>query len=251
VIPTIPSISDRNLREAQVQLSDAYLRPGRVDGGDGSAVSLDVVVELAPRNRPRLGERSVALEVAGSLARVRLALGELRLGLIERRLKGARVDLEENVVLADEGTFAEVLPQQISGHLRLDLRVDVAVEGGDPLAIDRHVLLPDRRDFHSRGRRGGRGLRLPAASNEQHDHEGSTTRERRAESHVIVAATSTAPMTAPARASRNRERSVHHHGIAPSFLSAVRSPRRPSARSSPAISTSGIVLTEPIFCNSE
>jgi hypothetical protein len=51
--------------------------------------------------------------------------------------------------------------------LRLNLRVDVAIERRDPLPIDGHVTLHHRRDFYDRAPRWRRRLCVPACSNER------------------------------------------------------------------------------------
>ena len=89
-------------READVQLGLVRGGARGLDGRDRRVVNLDVVIELALRNRTRLGERTIPFHVSRRSCRVSDALGELRVGLVERRAKGTRVDLEQQFVLPDE-----------------------------------------------------------------------------------------------------------------------------------------------------
>src|SRR5262249_50206633 len=116
-----------------------HLREAEVDlrGGDGSLCGcnlglccgevglglrgcLVLGVELALGDGMLRCERSVAVYVnlCELQLRLRLAYGslgltQLALGLIERRLEGARVDLEENGALLNDGAFAVVLLNEI------------------------------------------------------------------------------------------------------------------------------------------
>ena len=69
------------------------------------------------------------------------SIRELSFGLIERRLKSSRVDLEQQLALLYERAFLVRVSQQIAGYLRLDLRVDQPVERTDPFLPDRNIPL--------------------------------------------------------------------------------------------------------------
>ena len=89
-------------------------------------------------------------------------MSELRLGLIENRLKGTRVNFEENVAFANGSAFLVGLLDDVAGDLRLNLRVDVAVERGDPFADDWDISLLDGSHLDVR-RDSGSGRLLAAA----------------------------------------------------------------------------------------
>jgi hypothetical protein len=94
-------------------------------------------------------------------------LRELRLGLIENRLKRTRVDLEQDLAFADGRTFFVFLRDEIAGYLWLDLRVFVPVQRRYPLLIYGNVLLRDGDDVHRDGRLLRSGL-VVLASDERH-----------------------------------------------------------------------------------
>src|SRR5207237_3735710 len=58
-----------------------------------------------------------------------------------------------DVAFADGGALAVVAPDEIPTDLRMDLRVDVAVEGRDPFARRRDALFRHRRDQYFKRRR--------------------------------------------------------------------------------------------------
>jgi len=66
--------------------------------------------------------------------------GQSTLGLVQRDLERAGIDLEQDIAFVHEGALAIGRVDQISGDLRPHLRVDIAVERGDPLAFERHGL---------------------------------------------------------------------------------------------------------------
>ena len=144
--------------EAEVQLGLTYGAARRFDGRFGRAVKLDVVVELALRNRPRLGERAIALDVSRRATLVRDARREVAVRLIERGLERTGVDLEQHFALPDKRAFADSLRDEIPVHARPDLRVAVPVERGDPFAVDGHVSLLHPHHFDDRRRRRRRRL---------------------------------------------------------------------------------------------
>ena len=95
-----------------------------------------------------------------------MASAQPRLGLAQRRLERAAIDLEEHLALPHVGAFAVGAAQQVAGDLRPDLGVDDAVEGGDPLAGDRDALGrhgDDRDRRRRRRRRRGGGVLVAAA----------------------------------------------------------------------------------------
>jgi hypothetical protein len=55
---------------------------------------------------------------------LRFGLGQLPFGLVERRLEGPRIDLEEQLTLSDEWPFLITLFQQVSRDLRPDVSID-------------------------------------------------------------------------------------------------------------------------------
>src|SRR6201984_1103406 len=97
----------------------------------------------------------ITLHVRFGVRHLRLSLRQLSFGLIKHGLKGARIDLKEQLTLFDECAFVIILANQVTAHLRLNLRIDVAFERSHPLALNRHILLNDRRDFDDRWWRRG------------------------------------------------------------------------------------------------
>ena len=96
----MPSISDVTFVKPTIQLRrlDRGLR--RLHRGLRREIGLDVVVELALRNRALLRRAAGrAATIALGLAELRLRLRELRLGLRQRRLERPRIDLEQHLAL--------------------------------------------------------------------------------------------------------------------------------------------------------
>ena len=152
-----------HFREADVQLRGRHGGLGRLDRCLRGQVGLDVVVQLALGNRSGVCERRIPLHVALGAPQFGLGLRELRLHLRERRLERSRIDLEQHLALPDHGAFPIVAFDQIAGHLRPDLRVDVAVQRCDPLARDRDGFGLQRDDRHC-WRRGRRRRRFGPAT---------------------------------------------------------------------------------------
>ena len=73
----------------------------RRDRGLRGVVRADVVVELTLGDGALLGERPIARQIALGLGELRLAFGELRPRLRQRRLERPAVDLEQHLALAD------------------------------------------------------------------------------------------------------------------------------------------------------
>jgi hypothetical protein len=90
----------------------------------------------------------------------------LRIGLVEHRLKGTRIDLEQNLALPDERAFLVALLNEISTYLRLDLSVDITIQRRDPFTVDGDIPLYDADNFDLSGR--GRGSRVWALTTEKH-----------------------------------------------------------------------------------
>ncbi len=146
-----------------------------------------LVVELALRDGVLLGERGIAIDVNLRELKLRLSLtdgalglADLSFGLLQCGLEGARVDLEEDLALLDDGALAVVLLDEIAGDLRLDVGIDEAVEGADPLVGDGDIGLLDGDDIdghgaHSAG--GGCRLRVVATGKER-DRESSGCSEK-------------------------------------------------------------------------
>src|SRR5581483_8956324 len=95
----------------------------------------------------------VAFYINGRKSELRLGLRQLTsrlrqlsLRLVERCLKLARIDFEQNLAFVYERAFAIVLLHQIARYLRLNVRIHVAVRRRHPVAVNRHVLLRHRRD---------------------------------------------------------------------------------------------------------
>jgi hypothetical protein len=89
----------------------------------------------------------------------KLGDGDIDLGicLVDNCLEGSRVDLEEKVSHFDQGSFSIILRHQISGDLRMDLRIDKPDRCSDPLRVHGHIL-PDGRPDCDLGQARRRGL---------------------------------------------------------------------------------------------
>src|SRR5438552_4123143 len=81
-----------------------------------------------------------ASHVARALGELRFSLGDLRPGLGQDGVQRPGVDLEQHVALVHGRALAVVTPDEIPADLRMDLRVDVAVEGRNPFARRRDAL---------------------------------------------------------------------------------------------------------------
>ncbi len=180
-----------HLRESEIQFGsfesgfrggDSGLRG--IDGGLGGTngrlllrLGLLVVIELALGDGPGLRKRCIALHIdlrqlklslrlsdlSLCLRHLSLRLGHLPLRLIYDRLKGPRVNLKQNLPFGHDRAFAVLLANQIAADLRLNLRIDVAIESADPFARQRHVGLSHLHDGNRHGthRGGGRSIVLP------------------------------------------------------------------------------------------
>src|ERR1700674_5379902 len=160
--------------ELQIQLRLFHLSLGSLHGGLGGKIRLDIVVQLTLSNGPLLRQRSIPVHIELGFAQLRFGLRELCLGLIEHRLKGARIDLEEHLALANKGAFFVALLDEIPTYLRLDLRVDVPIQRRNPFAVDGDVFLNDADNFHLDGRWWGSRLRALTTQK----HSGAWHREQ-------------------------------------------------------------------------
>ena len=149
------------------------------DVGFGLCGLLCLGVELALRDGVLRGEGCVAvyvnlreLQLRLSLTDGSLGLTELAFGLFQRGLEGTRVDLEEDLALLNDGALAVVLLEEVAGDLRLDVRVDVAVQSADPFVGDGDIGLLDGDDVDGQGAHGSDRLRVVTAG-EKHGRESS------------------------------------------------------------------------------
>ena len=76
-----------------------------------------------------LRSRDIAIHVQFGVRHLRLGLSQLSFRLIKHGLKGTGIDLKEELTLFDECTFVIILSNQVTAHLRLNLCIDVALEG--------------------------------------------------------------------------------------------------------------------------
>ncbi len=109
-----------------------------------------------------------------------LRLCQLAFGLVEGCLKRPRVDLEKKLTLFDERAFLIALSLQVPCDLRPDVGIDEPVEGADPFAEDRNILLLhlNHLDIYRRARRCARDLVWPCpdddAEHDQAKHSGTS-----------------------------------------------------------------------------
>ena len=147
---------DRRLDLGVVELG-LGVENGRIVGGDlrGQLRHRGTLgVGLLPGRE--FAELGVALQIEIGVGEVGLVLRLLGLGLIERRLVGARIDFGEQVALIDQLAFLE--------RDLVDLAVDAgphlhgieALNGAEPGQVDRKIGLLDRRDGDGNG--SGRGI---------------------------------------------------------------------------------------------
>ena len=130
-----------------------------------------------------------------ALASCACALGEPGLRLAERGLERPPIDLEEHLALPDERAFPIRPAHQVAGDLRPDLRVDVAVERGDPLAGHGDLLRRQGHEGDRRRRRIGRrrrGILVAATGRAREERAGQ---EDDSESVHVVAPASTSRTT--------------------------------------------------------
>ena len=115
---------------------------------------LRVILELTAGNGVRLGLRNIAFDVESGVLKLCLRLRELGFRLVQVGLEGARIDLKENVVLVNEGPFPIILLDQVPRDMRLDLRIDISIQCGYPLAVEADILPDYAGDLYLWGPRG-------------------------------------------------------------------------------------------------
>src|SRR5258708_10643382 len=126
---------------------------------------LRVRIQLTLGNGVSLRFGNITLHVRFGVRHLRLSLRQLSFGLIKHGLKWTRIDLKHELPLFYQCAFVIILANQVTAHLRLNLRIDVAFERSYPLALNRHILLNDRCDFDDRWwRRSCRPPRFPRAA---------------------------------------------------------------------------------------
>src|SRR5437016_5622770 len=120
-------------------------------------VVLNGVVQILLASGLLFRQRGVAVDIKFGPALHRLSVGkrglglrQLPFGLIERRLKGTRVDLEEPLPLPDECPFLIALSLQVARDLRPDVGIRESVQRADPLAKNWNILLLNLHDLHVR-----------------------------------------------------------------------------------------------------
>src|SRR5580658_9776084 len=130
-----------------------YGRLVGLDGGFRRAERLSVGIQLALRNGMRFRFGNITLYVQLGVRHLRLSLRQLPFGLVKHGLEWTGIDLKEELIFFDESPFTIILSNQVTGHLRLNLRIDVPFERSYPLALYRDILLNDRCDLDHRWRR--------------------------------------------------------------------------------------------------
>ncbi len=154
------------------------LSSGCLHAGFRRQIILNGIVEVLLARGLYSGQRSVPLHVKLGSAlnrfgggKLGLGLGQLSLRLIERCLKWARIDLEEQLTLLDERAFLVTLPHDVAGDLRPDVGIRESVERADPFAKNRNILLLNLHDLNvrRRGRIRHRYMAWPYCSNNQSD----------------------------------------------------------------------------------
>jgi hypothetical protein len=66
---------------------------------------------------------------------------QLPLGLVERCLKRARINLKQELAFFDEPALFISLFQEVSRNLCPDVSIDQPIEGSDEFPIDGHIFL--------------------------------------------------------------------------------------------------------------
>jgi len=134
---------------------------------------------IARERRPRLAHlRTIAVEGRPCLLDLAHVLGEVRLGLRQRRLEGARVDGEEEVPRAHVLAFLEVHAHQLAADLGLDRDHGVGFHGADRLDLEGDGLLLDGGDGDGHGKRLWRLFRLGLVARAASEGRGERGRRR-------------------------------------------------------------------------
>ena len=135
-----------------------------LDGGLRCEQRLSVGIQLALGNGMSLGFGNITLYVQLGVRHLRLSLRQLSFGLVKHGVEWTRIDLKQELAFFDKCPFAIILANQVTGHLRLNLRIDVPVESSYPLALEGHIFLEDRRYFDHRRWRRGRSAHVTVAA---------------------------------------------------------------------------------------
>ena len=145
-IPATPSTSEVTLVQPRSSCCALHSRLCRFDGCLCRELGLDFVIELGLRNGLLLSKRSIALYVERRSAQLGLRLGKIAFGAVKSRLEGSWVYLEQDLSFADSRSFFVVLADDVAGHLRPYLGVDVTVQARDPFTLEWDVTLNRLRD---------------------------------------------------------------------------------------------------------
>jgi hypothetical protein len=130
-IPAMPLIGEVIRVKPRLSLAVSSAR-GLIEGCRAPTAPAGGVVQVLLADRVLLGQRLDARQVGRGRLVDGLPCCARHPCLIDGRLEGARVDLEQRLPLLDEVAFAVVLLDQVTRDLRPDRRVDVAVERTDP-----------------------------------------------------------------------------------------------------------------------
>ena len=124
-----------------------------------------LLVDDLLRGDVREHQRLRAREVLLGRGELGLVLRLLGLGLVERGLEQARVDLRQHVAFLDVLAFGEQHLLQLAVDLGVDRHGERRLHGPEPGQIDRHVLAIDDGDAHrhARSHGGTRGVRRSRA----------------------------------------------------------------------------------------
>ncbi len=104
-------------------------------------LGLDFGIELSLCNGLLLSERSIALYVERRSAQLGLRPGKFSFGTVKSSLEGSWVYLEQDLSFADIRSFFVVLADDVAGHLRPYLSVDVTIQGRHPFTLQWDVTL--------------------------------------------------------------------------------------------------------------
>ena len=149
--------------------------------GIGFEQRVVALVELALRDCMLLIQALRALVFAACVRGARLRRGHLRLRALDVGRIGRRVDGEQQIVLLDQRTFAEVHGLHRARRARADLHVFHRFEAAGELVPRGHIALHHRGHRHRHGLRlgGGRsGLGLAAVQPESSGRHGGDRGER-------------------------------------------------------------------------
>ncbi len=183
----MPPIERADAGEPEIQSRGLYGRLRRLDRCLCRQIRLDVVVELALRDRARLGERPIARDIALGLSELGLRLRKLRFRLRERCLEGTRIDLEQHITFAHTCAFAVRARNEIAAHLRANFGIDEPVECGNPLARDLDRLWRQVDHGHrQRARRRRLGAGAAAGGQERRDCDRNQQDDHRPWSAAMV-----------------------------------------------------------------